>query len=157
MIADILTAWRAPRVLMREKLAHGPREDRALAVIMGAGMLAFLAQWPALARAAQVHTDVPLDARLGGALLGGLFFLPLFAYALAAILHLIAKIFGGKGTFYSARLALFWAFLSVTPLMLAQGILAGFLGQSWILTSVGLGVALWFLWVFGQMFHEAQR
>ena len=35
MIADILTAWRAPRVLMREKLVHGPREDRALAVMMG--------------------------------------------------------------------------------------------------------------------------
>ena len=157
MIQDILTAQRIPRAVIRAKLSDGPREDRALAVIMGAGMLAFLAQWPSLARAAHLHTDVPLDARLGGALLGCLFFLPLFAYALAAILHLIAKIFGGKGTFYSARLALFWAFLSVTPLMLAQGILAGFLGQSWILTSVGLGVALWFLWVFGQMFYEAQR
>ena len=36
---DILRTWRRPRAVIREKLAAGVREDRALAVIMGAGAL----------------------------------------------------------------------------------------------------------------------
>ncbi len=85
---DILRAWGQPRGLIREKLAAGLREDRALATVMGAGLLLFVAQWPRLAREAHLDPSVPLDARMGGALLALLFMLPLALYALAALSHL---------------------------------------------------------------------
>ena len=60
---DILRSWRHPRAVIREKLRAGDREDRALAVLMGASLLLFVAQWPGLSRAAFQDPSVPLDAR----------------------------------------------------------------------------------------------
>ena len=153
---DILRAWAQPRALIREKLAGGVRDDRALAVIMGAGALLFVAQWPILSRAAFLDPATPLEARLGGALMACLFVLPLLAYFVAQISHLIAKLFGGKGSAFGARLALFWALLAVTPAMLLQGLLAGFLGQAVGVIAVQLAVLAGFLWIWLSMLKEAE-
>ena len=155
--ADIMRAWLLPRAVIREKLAGGVREDRALAVIMGAGALLFIAQWPILSRAAYLDPATPLQARLGGALMACLFVLPLLGYAVAQISHLIAKVFGGRGSAFGARLALFWALLSVTPAMLLQGLLAGFLGQTAAVSAVQLAVMIGFLWIWLSMLAEAER
>lgn len=154
---DILRAWRQPRDVIRKKLAVGLREDRALAVIMGAGALLFVAQWPILSRAAFLDPATPLEARLGGALLACLFVLPLLAYFLAQISHLTARLFGGRGSAFGARLALFWALLAVTPAMLLQGLLAGFLGQTPVVIAVQLAVLGGFLWMWLSMLIEAER
>lgn len=154
---EILTTWRRPRDLLRGKLAEGPREDRALAVLMGACSLIFVAQWPALSRAATLDPSVPLDARIGGALMATVFILPIALYALAAISHLVAKAFGGKGSHSGARLALFWALLCTTPLMLLNGLVAGFLGQGLQATLVGVIVLLAFLWLWLTLLVEAER
>lgn len=154
---DILRVWRHPRAVIREKLASGVREDRALAVIMGAGALLFVAQWPILSRAAFLDPATPLEARVGGALMACLFVLPLLAYFIAQVSHLIARLIGGKGSAFSARLALFWALLAVTPAMLLQGLLAGFLGQTTAVIAVQLGVLVGFLWMWLSMLVEAER
>jgi hypothetical protein len=141
---DILRAWRAPRTLIREKLGQGVREDRALAVLMGACLLFFVAQWPRLSREAFLHPEVPLDARMGGALMGWVFIAPLLFYAVGAGSHLVARVLGGKGTWFSARLALFWALLAVSPLVLLNGLVAGFIGEGPGATVVGVLVLLGF-------------
>lgn len=125
----ILTSWRSPRKVMRAMLAEGKRDDRALVILMAACLLIFVAQWPGLSRAAHMDPDIPLEGRMSGVLMGTVFLVPLFAYAFAAISHLICKPFGGKGSFYSSRLALFWALLVVAPLMLLQGLVQGFIGE----------------------------
>lgn len=134
---DIPAFWRHPRLTLRAKLAEGQREDRALAVLMGACALIFLAQWPALARAAQVDPSVPFDARVGGALMAAIFLLPLVAYGLAALSHLGARTFGGRGTFYGARLALFWALMAAVPLFLISGLALGIAGPGPATTALG--------------------
>lgn len=154
---DILRTWRRPRAVIREKLAAGVREDRALAVIMGAGALLFVAQWPILSRAAYLDPETPLEARLGGALMACLFVLPLLGYFVAQISHLIARLFGGKGSAFGARLALFWALMAVTPAMLMQGLLAGFLGQAPVVIGAQLAVLAGFLWMWTSMLVEAER
>ena len=154
---DILRAWRHPRVVIREKLRGGVREDRALAVIMAAGALLFVAQWPILSRAAHLDPETPLEARLGGALMACLFVLPLLGYFVAQISHLIARLFGGKGSAFGARLALFWALMAVTPAMLMQGLLAGFLGQAPVVIGAQLAVLAGFLWMWTSMLVEAER
>jgi hypothetical protein len=154
---DILRGWRAPRALIRAKLGQGVREDRALAVLMGACLLFFVAQWPRLSREAFLHPEVPLDARMGGALLGWVFIAPLMFYALGAVSHLVARVFGGKGTWFSSRLALFWALLVVSPLVLLNGLVAGFIGGGTGATAVGVLVLAGFVYLWVSMLIEAER
>lgn len=157
IIGDILASYRHPRAVIRAKLAAGVREDRALAALFGACGLIFVAQWPGLARAAYIDPSIPLEARLTGALLGAVFLLPLFAYALAALSHLLARGFGGKGTFFAARLALFWSLLAISPLMLLQGLVGGFMGAGPAFTTLGLGVLAAFVYLWVNAMIEAER
>lgn len=135
---------------MRRLLAAGPREDRALAILMGACLILFVARWPALARQAHLQ-EAELNMLLGGALLGTMFLVPLLMYALAGLTHLAARALGGRGPSYNARLALFWSLLASSPLILLNGLVAGFIGPGLQLQIVGaawFGVFLWF-WIAG--------
>lgn len=142
---DITATYRGPRKVIARLLAMGPREDRLLAFVMGACTVMFIAQMPRLAREAHL-TGQELNMLLGGALLGLIFFAPLGLYALAWISHLVARLVGGQGASYQGRLALFWALLASTPLLLLNGLVAGFIGPSPALTSVGAIWAVVFLW-----------
>ncbi|MEL6509102.1 MAG: YIP1 family protein [Pseudomonadota bacterium] len=141
---DIRESYRKPAQVMRRLLADGQREDRALAILMGGAFLAFLFQLPKLSRQAHLQGE-DLTGLMANTLFACLFFLPLIFYGIAAVTHIIARIFGGKGTWYGARLALFWSFLAASPLMLLNGLVAGLVGDGVQLQIVGL---LWFL-VFG--------
>lgn len=149
LMVDIADWWRAPRRAMAARLKDGVREDRALATAMGASALVFVAQLPGLARQAVLDPAIPLDARLGGALLAAIFILPLLLYLIAGASHVILRLLGGTGTGFGARLALFCSLLAVTPLMLAQGLLVGLFGPQFWVRLVGGAVlaAFLFLWI----------
>lgn len=154
---DIIGSYRHPRAILRRHLQGGAQEGRALAVLLGACLIIFVAQWPGLARAAYFDPSIPLDARMGGALMGTVFLVPLFAYALAALSHLVARAFGGKGSWFGARMALFWSLLAVSPLMLFQGLVQGFIGPGPALSVVGLLVLVAFLVLWANALIEAER
>lgn len=147
IVPDILRGWRDPVGLIRSKLGQG--EGSALAVAMGACGLLFVAQWPRLAREAYLAPEVTMEQRLGGALLGIVFILPLVLYALAALSQIGARVFGLEVTGYAARVALFWALFCLTPLLLLHGLAVGFLGQGAAVTLLGLLVVAGFgyLWL----------
>lgn len=138
---DIVATYRGPRKVMARLLAMGQREDRALVLVMASCGVVFISGWPALARKA-FETGQELNALLGGALLAWMFIAPLLFYALAALSHVVARVIGGKGSWYGARLALFWAMLASSPLILLYGLVAGFVGPGPGLQAVGL---LWFV------------
>lgn len=147
---DIVATYRGPRRVVRRLLDMGEREDRALVMLVGACVVVFVAQWPRLAREAHL-AERDLNPLLGGALMAWLFIAPLLLYAIALISHWIARLIGGRGTAYGARLALFWAFLAASPLILLHGLVAGFVGPGPGLQGVGLiwcGVFGWF-WLSG--------
>ncbi|SIO16319.1 Yip1 domain-containing protein [Rhodovulum sp. ES.010] len=146
---ELLATWRGPREAMRRRLQAGKREDRALAYLMLACFLIFMAQWPRLAREAYLIPEVPLEARLGAALFGWMALAPLFFYGIAAFSHLFAQMLGGRGSFYGARLALFWALLATAPAVLAYGLAAGFVGAGVVLNLLGsaLVVAFFAIWL----------
>ena len=154
---DIVATWWRPRRVMRKLLAMGRREDRALMFLMLACGLIFVAQWPQLSRAAHLDPSVPLDARIGGALFAWLFWVPLVAYALAALTRLAARVLGGQGTWYSARLALFWSLLATTPAWLLYGLVAGFIGPGPAQQIVGAGLLLAFFAIWGISLRESER
>jgi len=141
---DIVATYKGPGRVMRRQLAMGENEGRALAILMGACTLVFISQLPQLAR--QAHLDeVELNPLLGAALFSWLFIAPLLLYAVALISHWIAKLFGARGTAFGARLALFWSFLASAPLLLLNGLVAGFIGPGVEMTIVG--VVWWAVWV----------
>ncbi len=153
---DIVATYGGPGRVMRRLIARPMREDRALVILMVGCVIMFVAQLPRLSREAYLSGQ-DLDMLMGGALLGWVFIAPLAFYALAGLTQLGAHLTGGKGNGYGARLALFWALLAASPLVLLHGLVAGFIGQGPGLQAVGaiwLAAFLWF-WVAG--FRQVQR
>ena len=154
---EIVRSWRGPGAAVRRQLAAGIGEARALACLTAACFLIFVAQWPRLSREAHLSPEVPLDARIAAAAFALIFVAPLFFYGLAALSHLLARAFGGQGTWFTARVALFWSLLAAAPLFLFQGLVAGFVGPGPALTTAEAITALGFLahWILA--LSEAER
>ncbi len=153
---DIMASWRSPRAAIRRHLARGVSEPFAFSILLVFLIVAFVAQWPLAARAAFLADESSVAPRLLALALAVLATIPLW-YGLAALSRVVARVFGGRGTWYSARLALFWALATISPLMLLQGLVAGMIGPSpglWLVTTI---VGIGFLWLWLTMLHEAER
>jgi hypothetical protein len=137
LAVNILTSWRHPRQVMARHLACEEREDRAFMYLILACVLIYVSRWPGLARLAQVDPSTPLEIRLGGALFAWIFIVPLVLYLIAAVSRLTSGLFGGRGSWYSARLALFWSLLAVTPLWLLNGLIEGYALPKLIENGIG--------------------
>lgn len=165
--SDIFALWRRPAAVIRGKIDEGPREDKALIVLMAACVLLFVARWPALSR--QAHLDLvalqnagqptdhlpSLQALMGINLFVMLFVAPLMFYALAAVPVPFLRMMGRKIAPYAARLALFWALLATAPLMLFQGLLAGLSGNGIGLSVVSYAIGIAFFWLWSRLLKEA--
>lgn len=153
--SNILATYRGPGRVVRGILSDGPREDRALAYLMAACLMMFIAQWPRLARQAHINGE-ELNALLGANLLSFVFIAPLLFYIVAGIARLIGRVLGGNGTGYGARLALFWALLATSPLQLLYGLTAGFVGPGPEASGVYFfwsACVMWF-WIGGSIAQE---
>lgn len=143
---DIIQTWRSPKVVYRRLLSAGQREDRAIALLMLACFIIFIAQWPRLVRISQgfdltAGTEVPgLDRLMSYEFMGWLMVWPLGLYAIAGLVVLVLRLFGTKITGYGGRLALFWALLATTPVMLFYGLLRGLNGD---VLATKLAGSLW--------------
>lgn len=142
---DIVATYRGPRAVMARLLRGDRHEGRALAYLLAAVIVMHIAQWPSMSRAAHLQPDVPLSQRMFAAFLAVLATVPLF-YLVAGMSHLVLRLFGGRGSYFDARIALFWALLATTPLMLLQGLVSAFVGSGPALTLTAFGVFAVFLW-----------
>jgi hypothetical protein len=153
---DMLATWRTPRVVLRRHLARGVSEPFAFTLLLVFLILAFIGQWPAAARDAYLADEPSAAPRILARALAVLATIP-FWYGLAALSRVVARALGGQGTWYAARIALFWALATVSPLMLLQGMVGGMIGTgpALVLVSVAAGIA--FLWLWLTLLHEAER
>ncbi len=142
---DIVATYRGPGKVMRRLLGQGTREDRALIFLIVACMLVFVAQTPRLAREA-FETETELNALLGASLMGWLFIAPLLMYLVAGLTALIGRVFRTGLSGFGARMALFWALLASSPLMLLWGLTAGFIGPGIEMDIVGIAWLVAFMW-----------
>ncbi len=155
--ADIVQSWRRPRRVMRRLLDMGRREDRALVYLMLACLLIFAAQWPRMQRDAVLNPEgAPLEAQVAITFFAMMMIWPILLYGLGGLTHLIARAFGGKGTWYSARLALFWSLLATTPAWLLYGLVTGMIGPGPAQNLVGALLLLAFLTIWGMTLLEAE-
>lgn len=153
---DLVATWARPRRILRQLLARGRSEPFALSLLLVFLILAFIGQWPGAARAAFLAGEPSAWPRILPTAYGLLAAIP-FLYGLAALGHLAARAMGGQGSWYAARVALFWALACVGPLILLQGIVAGMIGPGPALNAVRLIVGLAFLWLWATLLHEAER
>lgn len=153
---DMVATWRRPREILRRLLARGQSEPFAFSLLLVFLALAFIGQWPVAAREAFLADEPSALPRILARALAVLATIP-FWYLLAALSRLVARALGGQGTWYGARIALFWALAAVGPLMLLQGLVAGMIGPGPALSAVTLVVGVAFLWLWSTLLHEAER
>ncbi len=126
---DIVRMYRGPRRVVRDLLAMGQREDRAIMWLMIGCLIVFLSRLPALQREAVLgQGDFSRDAAY--AFFGLMMIAPLMFYGLAAVGRGVARLAGGRTSGFGARLALFWSWLAATPLILFYGLLVGMNGAA---------------------------
>lgn len=149
-VDDILRSYRTPAAVLRTHLDQPRSEPRLFSFLFAALVVIFVGQWPRLARVTFETPDQPLPALMLGTALALAATVPVF-YLLAALGTLGARLFGGRGDYYGGRLALFWALLAVSPLMLLQGLVQGFIGQGaqLLLVSLLVFVAYMAIWAVG--------
>lgn len=148
--SDIVESWRRPRVVLRRHLDRGRSEAFAFSLLTVFLILALVASYPQAARVAALDAAVPVAPQMLGRALGLLATIP-FLYLLAALSHLALRAMGGTGSWYGARMALFWALVASTPFVLLTGLVAGMIGQGPQLSLTG-GVtfaAFLFQWITG--------
>lgn len=153
---DLVATWRRPRAVLRSHLARGRSEPFVLSFLLVFLALAFVGQWPVAAREAFLAGEPSASPRILARALAVLATIPVW-YGLAALGHLSAMAMGGQGTWYGARLALFWALAATGPLMLFQGLVSGMIGPGPALTVVTLAVGIAFLWLWATLLHEAEK
>lgn len=160
--SDIVRTWRGPRSVMRDLLAQGRREDRAIAYLIVACLLVFVAQWPRLVRLSEGF-DLPpgaaapdLTQLVAYEFLGWLMIWPLALYGIAALSHIVALALGGRGSWHGARLALFWSLLASVPLLLLHGLVRGLIGPGPQADAVGIAWLLAFAVIWVQSLREAE-
>lgn len=149
LVQNIARTYRAPRKVVAWLIAQDPREPQVLMFMMLACALIFVSQWPVLSRAAYLDPSVTFQQRMGGALFGIMFLLPLLLYGLAGLMQLGLRLVSGKVVGLHVRLVLFWSLLAVTPLTLLRGGLSAFLGTTPAVAAFGFVVLAVFLYILG--------
>lgn len=143
VVDEIFQSWRRPRFVVRRQLPT-ITEARVLRYLLMAVLMIIVAQAPLHSRLAHLDPSIPFVPRMLGAAFGILAVLIPVAYFAAALSHILAKLFGGQGTWLGARLALFWTLLAMSPLFLLNGMVAGLIGQGPQLVLVGCLLAAGF-------------
>ena len=122
LTSEILTAYRYPRLSFERQLAKNFGDDRILFYGILACFLAFVARMPSLFHESMSAGSPPVYAVVSIHFAVSLLTAPLLLYFIAAVSHVVARAFGGRGNWRGARLALFWTVLALSPLVLVAGI-----------------------------------
>lgn len=152
---QIFATWRRPAQTYRRLLAAGPNEARALAILMGGCLLAFVAQTPALSRAAELAPDVEVQALMGIRFFVMMFLVPPLMYLVAGLSHLGLRLAGRPCAAWRTRIVLFWTLLALAPAVLLQGLVAGLVGPGAGLTVLNIAIFALFLLFWFKGLKEA--
>ena len=135
-------------------LESGPGEARLLAYVVIATL--FLLAERVVRLTSEAGPETNLTARVIEQIVSLLFFLPLVYYALAALGTLVARAFGGDGSWFRGRAAFFWAALVSAPVILLAGLAAIVVGSpSWGADAFREAAAIFFAWALACCYAEA--
>lgn len=146
LVTNIATAYRAPRVAFRRELGQ-LAEPRSLMIALLFCVLTYVSRMPEIAAISHLEGDDidTRNGRYGAMFVSTILFAPLMMYFIAFLAHAVIRLFGGQATWGEARLALFWAALASSPLVLISGALKVFSPGAPFLVAQLL-TAVVFLW-----------
>lgn len=154
---NIIRTYRGPGAVVGGMASQGVREPQVLVFNLMACGLIFVAQWPVFSREAALDPSLSFEERMAGALFGVMFMLPLLFYGLAGLVQLGLRVVRRPAPGILVRLAVFWAFLSIAPLMLVHGGLRALVGATPAVGAFGFVVALAFLYILAAGLREIVR
>lgn len=157
----VLSAWADLRGSLRAELDHGVGEARLLLYAVLSGLIWFLGRAALLAWGplAPTLTEEEFLRLIGAELVSAVFYRTLALYVVAAMVGLVARRFGGTGSWQASRAAVFWGALVAAPAILAATLLSLLLtevpGKAAEIASMLGAVAS--AWVLAHCIAEAHR
>lgn len=144
LVRDIIGSYRSPRKTVRAQLNAGVREEVNLFYVMMFGLMNFVSQLPNIAKTAAT-TSQSLAGLTAQQFVASVFMMPLMLYVIAAVVHMIMRVFNSKATYGEARRVLFWAALVTVPFVLILGIVSAFFSLN-VTLAVSILTLLVFCW-----------
>lgn len=156
---EIVRSYRGFGASMQRQIDSNPGEERVLVYLVMACLIFFIARVPGLLElsAAAATAEISSVALFVTNLVGSFFFAPLMLYGLAALSHVVAKIFRGKGSFFHARLGLFWSLLLVSPLALVSTIIQSALPMEWLAQVLSFVMFVLFAYVWASCISVSEK
>ncbi len=147
IFGNLSGTYTSPLTTARNMKSRVPPESALLAYLLFALLVSFAARLPGLLVTGQ---SLPNPASfIGAQFVAAVLFGALFMYLLAALSRLIARMFGGRGTHQTARLALFWVLLALQPLVILNAVFryAGMTEGPQLAVSIVFGAIFFFVWL----------
>lgn len=149
---------------MHEQLTRGYEEPRALMYVMLAGGIVFVTGLP---RAIQGNLDKATEPLDGSGVVISWFItsvviVTLMRYFMAAVSRWSSKPFGGRGSYFTARLGFFWMSVAVAPAYLLSGavdfaaLTSGSVQLRFIADIVNSATQLILLWFWSRALIETE-
>lgn len=117
-IDRILDAYANMRDSTRAIIVSKPSEGRLLFMALLSDVIFFLARSISMVVLPPEEVRLSLPHYVGLGLVVAFLFRTAIFYVFAVLAHIVSKPFGGKGTWYSTRCAVFWAALVSAPIEL---------------------------------------
>ena len=167
MLERIIDAWVNMRSSARRLIAENPNEGRLVFLILLSDLIFFLS-WSIKTIVAPISSAAEyIPAEIGLFLVGALMVRTPFMYLFSLIVFGIAKLFGGKGSWYETRVCVFWAALVSAPFsFIAALVTVGMYGledyiplfkEEWIsLPPYWLGL-IPFVWLISEGISESHK
>lgn len=124
LASRVVGAYRAPAASFHREASYGLTERRLVAYAFGASLFLTLGRVMAESIRPELAIGAERTPWFAATILIGFSFGVLALYGIAALIRIIARLFGGAGGWAETRLALFWSGLATGPLM-AFGHVAG--------------------------------
>ena len=157
-IPTIFEAYRNFRMSYRIQSTKHISEARLLSLAFLGVIILFIARLPELI--VLWHNNLLNDvipSLVGISLFTSMFFAPLILYSLSAVIHIVAKLFKGKGTFKTSRLALFWSIVVSSPILLINGIVQGYFYETLLARFFDLLTMFFVLWIVSSIIVESEK
>ena len=101
-------------------------------------------------------TISPLLPMIGIDLFASIFFVPLFLYLIAAVLHILFLPFNGKASFFESRLAFFWSAIICSPIILIYALLEVLLKNIFLVNLIQYLMVVITAWIFSLLLCTAE-
>jgi len=129
--ARLRESYRDMRGTTRALIDENPSEPRLLFFVLLADIIFFLSMGvrTVVSPSEIVEQSLPLPTTVGVLLIGILLLRTTFMYLLAAITCIVARLFGGEGSFQETRAGVFWASLVSTPVGVFGALMGGLISN----------------------------